>query len=336
MWRPSIALCQQEALVVSRLELFYASKFSELASQVIADIKQVSPETDVVSHIIELKDLWDFEEVYGALFDFARTHKFDLEREEYLLHITTGTHVAQICMFLLAEARFFPAKLIQIGADKEAHSDFQLIAATNRELSQEVRRGVFREDLLSRINLWSFILPGLRERAEDIEPNLNYELEKFAQRHGSKAAFNKEARSKFLAFAASPAALWQANFRDLNAAVTRMAILAGQGRITEKIVDEEVARLCRQWSRGSLTDEDESNVFSNWGVAPKLIKELDLFDRLQLCEVLQVCSESASLSEAGRLLFSQSRKRRKSANDADRLRKYLARFEVAWSDKRTL
>ena len=67
---------------------------------------------------------------------------------------------------------------------------------------------------------------------EDIEPNLDYELERFAARSGRKVTINKEARQQFLSFAESPAATWPANFRDLNAAVTRMATLATSGRIT--------------------------------------------------------------------------------------------------------
>ena len=55
----------------------------------------------------ELDDPWDFEQVYGALHDFARGYDFDTEREDYLVHITTGTHVAQICMFLLTESHYF-------------------------------------------------------------------------------------------------------------------------------------------------------------------------------------------------------------------------------------
>jgi sigma54-dependent transcription regulator len=47
------------------------------------------------------------------LHDFARHYRFDPETERYLIHITTGTHVAQICMFLLTEARYFPATLLQ-------------------------------------------------------------------------------------------------------------------------------------------------------------------------------------------------------------------------------
>jgi transcriptional regulatory protein RtcR len=61
-------------------------------------------------------------------------------------------------------------------------------------------------------------------------------------------------------------------------------------------------------------------------LSPVQLTEIDPFDRVQLAYVWQVCEESASLSEAGRRLFAASRERRASTNDADRLRKYLARF----------
>ncbi|HVQ10127.1 MAG TPA: hypothetical protein VMS43_17010 [Allosphingosinicella sp.] len=55
------------------------------------------------------------------------------------------------------------------------------------------------------------------------------------------------------------------------------------------------------------------------------------FDRVQLAETIRICRGSRSLSEAGRTLFAASRLRRSSANDADRLRKYLARFGLDWA-----
>ena len=58
---------------------------------------------------------------------------------------------------------------------------------------------------------------------------------------------------------------------------------------------------------------------------------LDLFDRCQLGVVVQVCRNSANLSEAGRRLFASSRQAKKVTNDADRLRKYLARFGLDWA-----
>ena len=57
---------------------------------------------------------------------------------------------------------------------------------------------------------------------------------------------------------------------------------------------------------------------------------LDLFDRFQLANVIAVCREHRSLSEAGRRLFAVSRLAKASSNDADRLKKYLARFGLSW------
>lgn len=92
---------------------------------------------------------------------------------------------------------------------------------------------------MARINLWTFPLPGLRERREDIEPNLQFELEQYAQKTGRRITFGKEARAKFLEFALSADGKWKGNFRDLNAAVARMAALSlGGGRISGEVVAE--------------------------------------------------------------------------------------------------
>ena len=61
------------------------------------------------------------------------------------------------------------------------------------------------------------------------------------------------------------------------------------------------------------------------------LRALDRFDRVQLADVLRVCQEARSLSDAGRVLFAASRQRRSSHNDADRLRKYLQKFELEWA-----
>ena len=96
--------------------------------------------------------------------------------------------------------------------------------------------------------MWTFRLPALRDRREDIEPNLDFELEQFARMHGMKVTFNKEAREQFLKFATAADANWAGNFRDLNAAVTRMATLAAGGRVTVEIVEGEIDRLRSSWS----------------------------------------------------------------------------------------
>jgi transcriptional regulatory protein RtcR len=67
-------------------------------------------------------------------------------------------------------------------------------------------------------------------------------------------------------------------------------------------------------------------------VEPTVTASLDRFDRVQLEDVLAVCRVASSLSAAGRTLFDRSRERKSVPNDADRLRKYLARFDLEWSE----
>src|SRR5687768_10148281 len=217
-------------------------------------------------------------------------------------------------------------KFLPVGADCEVSSDFQLIAGTNTELTGAVAAGRFREDLYARLNLWTFEMPGLRDRREDIEPNLDYELDRFAEREGHRVSFNKEARRAFLDFATGPDAAWTGNFRDLGASVTRMATFAPGGRIDVATVEAEKARLRRLWSGGGAAPDVLDSL-----LGPSALEAIDPFDRVQLAEAVRVCRASRSLSEAGRSLFSASRARRASSNDADRLRKYLQRFGLEWS-----
>ena len=112
-WRPTLSLCQHDHLLVHRLELLHQVKFTSLARTLIGDIAAVSPETQVRQHHCEMANPWDFEEVYGCLHDWAAVYPFRPEDEDYLIHITTGSHVAQICLFLLAEAHYIPARLLQ-------------------------------------------------------------------------------------------------------------------------------------------------------------------------------------------------------------------------------
>lgn len=503
-WRPTVAMCQQEDLLISRLELLVEPKFADLAKRVVADIAKVSPETEVVVHEFALKDPWDFQEVYERLYDFVRGYDFQPELEDYLIHLTTGTHVAQICWFLLNEANFIPARLLQtspsreggrdakasgryeiididlskydrlatrfaqeqertldflksgiatknkgfnklieqielvavsskapilitgptgagksmlagriyelrrsraglsgrfvevncatlrgdqamsalfghkrgsftgaqsdrpgllkeadkglifldeigelgldeqamllraledktflpLGSDKAVQSDFQLIAGTNRDLRSQVAAGKFRDDLLARINLWTFSLPGLAERREDIAANLDFELERYAKSHRKQVRMNKEAREAFLKFARNPDSKWSANFRDLNAAVTRMATLAPKGRITLSEVEAEIERLLGGWRDVA----DHGRTLECYVLGEKQRAEIDPFDLAQLDFVLKVCRESKTLSDAGRKLYAVSRSKRRVMNDADRLKKYLLRFGLKWDD----
>jgi transcriptional regulatory protein RtcR len=107
-----------------------------------------------------------------------------------------------------------------------------------------------------------------------------------------------------------------------------MSTLALGGRISVEIVDEEIARLTTSWTdpRASDAERQLRNLIGDdrW-------VEMDAFDRVQIGHVIEACRQCRSLSEAGRMLFSASRGRKSTTNDADRLRKYLNRFGLDWA-----
>ncbi len=150
----------------------------------------------------------------------------------------------------LEEKTFLP-----VGADVPVYSDFQLICGTNRSLAAEVAQGGFRSDLFARINLWNFELPPLRERAEDIEANLDFEIKRLRSELKRKVEFHPDAREAFLEFATSPQALWLGNFRDFSSAITRMGTLAPKGIIGMGAVRKEKEYLLRMWEEAApVTD----------------------------------------------------------------------------------
>ncbi len=71
-WRPTVSICMQEDLRVDRFVLIHGSYHRRLAEFVMQDIRDISPETEVVPQVMDFEDAWDFEEVYGKLLDFAR------------------------------------------------------------------------------------------------------------------------------------------------------------------------------------------------------------------------------------------------------------------------
>lgn len=497
-WRPTPSLVEHDHFHIDRLELLFDTKFERFARDVKAEVEAKSPDTEVLLHTFDLDDPWDFQEVYGKLFDFAHAYGFDEDREKYHVHLTTGTHVGQICWFLLTESHHIPARLIQtsppraeeappgfdiidldlsrynalqqrfdqlsreysdqlkggigtknqaynalidrielvasnsdapilllgetgtgksqlaeriynlklerrrvkgrlvhvncatlngpdavatlfgqrrsytgqagserngllreadggilfldeidaldlnqqslvlhaiesgrfypLGSDHEVTSRFQVIAGANRDLRTLCAEGAFRPDLLARLNMWSFELPPLRDRREDMEANLIYELAQSDRELGVQVGFSTNAREKFLNFATNPATLWPGNFRDFSGSVRRLCTLAPRGRITRAMVDSEISTLQHDWQSA----EKNTDYRLIRDVLGDTVQEIDPFDMVQLATVIRTCRNAPSLSAAGRQLFAVSREKRKTQNDADRLRKYLSRFGLEW------
>lgn len=139
-WRPTVGLCQQAEMPIDRLELLHQPRDIGMAQQLAEDVALVSPQTEVHPHAVAIANPRDFEEVYAAFLDFATRYPFDTDNEEYLVHITTGTHVAQICWFLLTEARYLPASLLQTGPAPKGATDEQIAAGTASVIDLDLSR----------------------------------------------------------------------------------------------------------------------------------------------------------------------------------------------------
>jgi transcriptional regulatory protein RtcR len=112
-----------------------------------------------------------------------------------------------------------------------------------------------------------------------------------------------------------------------------MATLAPRGRIRVEVGLEEIERLQESWRRpGGAAADDEADLAAV--LKPAALADLDPFDRVQLAYVVAVCRRSRTLSEAGRELFAVSRAKRAVTNDADRLKKYLAKFGLEFESLR--
>jgi DNA-binding NtrC family response regulator len=105
-----------------------------------------------------------------------------------------------------------------VGSDQKIKTQVRLITATNRNLDEAVRDGVFREDLFYRISVIPLVLPPLRQRKEDIPLLADYFLRKFKAPSGTR--FNVEALTKMVNYA------WPGNIRELQNSVERALILS--------------------------------------------------------------------------------------------------------------
>lgn len=128
---------------------------------------------------------------------------------------------------------------------------------------------------------------------------------------------------------------WRGNFRDLSSSIARLATLAEGGRISLELVEAEISRLRWLWQRdGQDAPATPAAPDLRALLGDARVDAMDLFDQLQLQAVLQVCAQARNLSDAGRRLFQASRTERSVVNDADRLRKYLAKHGLHWEQLR--
>ena len=119
-------------------------------------------------------------------------------------------------------------EIVPVGATEPAAIDVRVIAATNRDLEQEIRRGTFRSDLYYRLNVITLHLPPLRERRDDVAVLAEYFIQRMtAEQNNGRAPLQLDEE----ALAALQRYDWPGNVRELENALERAAILAHNGMI---------------------------------------------------------------------------------------------------------
>ena len=117
-------------------------------------------------------------------------------------------------------------EFMKVGDSKPTKVDVRLIAATNRNLPEEVEKGIFREDLFYRISVFQIQLPPLRERIADIEALSNFFLDRFVSKTNKKIkGISKSAMEALMLYG------WKGNIRELRNAIERAVILSSEDEI---------------------------------------------------------------------------------------------------------
>jgi len=126
--------------------------------------------------------------------------------------------------------RFLQEKAFErVGGNETLRVDVRVIAATNRDLGAEIRKGTFREDLFYRLNVVSVELPPLRDRRGDIAPLASFFLRRYAAENGKAVdTFADDALETLHQYA------WPGNVRELENVVERAVVLCDGSRIEKK------------------------------------------------------------------------------------------------------
>ncbi len=208
----------------------------ELIAQALHRLSRRNDKTFIDLNCAALQDSLLESELFGheaGAFSGARNRKlglFEIADSGTLFLDEVMEMPAQLQSKLLRalETRTF----FRVGGVKKVEVDVRFVAATNRNTQQSVAEGVFRADLLYRINSFEIHIPPLRQRREDIKPLSIYLLQKIAGANAPE--ITPQAIDALSSYS------WTGNVRQLRNCLERAILLADDGRITTKELPPEV------------------------------------------------------------------------------------------------
>ena len=177
----------------------------------------------------------------------------------------------------------------RVGSGQTLKIDVRIVAATNRNLEEAIRKGTFREDLYYRLNVVTVFLPPLRERKEDLPPLIEHFLRKYARENQkSVVSLSKEARDLLLSYN------YPGNIRELENIVERAVVLSRGDTITTQdlplnLREGKVEDLMKEAGKGRSLPEALEEIErlritraleSSHGVQTKAAEELGISERV--------------------------------------------------------
>ncbi len=175
---------------------------------------------------------------------FTRRGKLELADKGTLFFDEIGNISMKMQMDLLRVIE--TKKFSRIGGEKTLTTDFRVISATNQDLEQDVKEGKFREDLYYRLNVFTLILPPLRERVSDIPLLVEYFLDKFIKTMNKPIeGFSPEALDMLVTYP------WPGNVRELRNVIERAMVVVKGKKIA-------VADLSLPFDRESRSEQGNS------------------------------------------------------------------------------
>lgn len=146
----------------------------------------------------------------------------------------------------LQEQKFTP-----VGSNREVEVNVRIVAATNRNLEEMIKRGEFREDLFYRLNVLPIFLPPLRERKDDIASLLNHFLEKFNATYGNKiTCVADEALELLMKYN------WPGNIRELENVMEHAFVIESSDRITAASLPDSIRGLSRSVGKSAVAADN--------------------------------------------------------------------------------
>lgn len=144
----------------------------------------------------------------------------------------------------------------RVGGNASIKVDVRLIAATNKNLDELIKQGMFREDLFYRLNVFPINVPSLSERNEDIPYLIDYHLNRIHERLKHKVEFTDNAKEIICHYP------WPGNIRELENFLERMVILHRDQVIDEKDIDDTYKQKKSSINSSSLPDHPAGTPFN--------------------------------------------------------------------------